>query len=77
MKEVKSLRQTVQYNSAYMGAKKTGELSHSELTAPFRELTRKQAKFRWNVKLEEHVRVIKERYCRPRWAGGTNTTRHE
>ena len=54
MKEVKSLLQTVQYNAVYMGAERPGEISYPELTAPFRELTRKQAKFRWNPKLEEH-----------------------
>ena len=66
VKEVKSLLQMVQYNSVYMGAKKTGELSYPELTAPFRELTRKQAKFRWNARLEEHFRIIKDRLCSDR-----------
>ena len=66
MKEVKSLLQTVQYNAVYMGAERQGELSYPELTAPFRELTRKQARFRWNPRLEENFRVIKERLCSDR-----------
>ena len=64
VKEVKSLLQTVQYNAVYMGTERQGELSYPELTAPFRELImRKQAGFRWDPRLEENFRVIKERLC--------------
>ena len=54
VKEVKSRLQTVQYNAVYTEAERQGELRYPDLTAPFKELTRKQARCRRNPRLEEN-----------------------
>ena len=44
--EVKSFLQTVQFNSKFLTGQQ-GEASYPELTKPLRDLTKKNAKFRW------------------------------
>ena len=47
-KEVKSFLQTVQFNAKFLtGA--VGELSNPELKKPLRDLTKKNAKFKWGA----------------------------
>ena len=44
VRDLKSFLQTIQFNSAYMGAEKEGELLYADLTAPLRRLTRQKVK---------------------------------
>jgi hypothetical protein len=63
--EVKSFIQTLQFNAIYMGAE-DGEPTYPELTAPFREVSRKGRKFRWTDEMETNFRLLKERLCSDR-----------
>ncbi len=61
VRDVKSFLQTVQFNSAYMGAEEPGEMTYAELTAPLRELTRRQTKFTWTATHQKHFEGIRAR----------------
>ena len=63
VRDVKSFLQTVQFNSAYLGAEEPGEMNYAELTAPLRKLTRRKTKFTWTAKHQEHFEHIRERLC--------------
>ena len=63
--EVKSFLQTVQFNSKFLTGQ-AGEVSYPELTKPLRDLTKKNAKFRWTDEEESAFQELKKRLCSDR-----------
>ena len=59
---VKSFLQTVQFNAKFLG----GTPSYPELTAPLRELTKKNSHFTWGPQQQSAFEEIKKRLCSDR-----------
>ena len=62
-KEVKSFLQTVQFNSKFLGSVNGEGESYPDITAPLRNLTKKNARFVWGKREEEAFHKLKDRLC--------------
>ena len=56
--EVKSFLQTVQFSLAFM--RPSGGWTYTDVTAPLRQLTKKNVKFRWSEECEEAFQIMKQ-----------------
>ena len=60
--EVKSFLQTLQFNAKFMGGK-PGEKNYPDLTAPLKELSKKNAHFIWGQRQESAFNELKHQLC--------------
>ena len=58
--EVKSLLQTVQFNAPFIVPEEHGYGTFADLTAPLRNLTRKEVRFKWTEECNKSMDTIRQ-----------------